>query len=303
MAMAKKKPTRFLPRLAGRRMWVQAAFLLAWLDPLMLRMHGICSPVFHCHSCPLALFACPIGVLANFSAIHVFPFIALGVLAATGALLGAFICGWICPFGFLQDLVGKIPVRKFTLPAWVGHFRYIVLIGLVVAVPYWLGKDSPYFFCSLCPAGALEGAMPEIAKKAMAGEAYKWPSPLKLWILGTLLVSMLFVWRPWCTLLCPLGAFYSLCNAFSIFYVRVDQKKCNECNVCKSQCGFGAGPVQRASDLRCIGCLDCTTCGAVGISSVFERSTDSGKSTDQPPEPPLVTLSPPRSTDSEPDNE
>ncbi|MBN1908725.1 MAG: 4Fe-4S binding protein [Pirellulales bacterium] len=297
--MAKKKPKRFLLRLAGRRMWVQAAFLLAWLDPLMLRMHGICSPVFHCHSCPAATFACPIGVLANFGAIHVFPFLALGVLAATGALLGAFVCGWLCPFGFLQDLIGKIPVRKFTLPAWVGYFRYVVLIGLVLAVPYWFGKENnPYYFCSLCPAGALEGAMPEIAKKAIAGEAYEWPSELKLSIVGVLLVSMLFVWRPWCTLFCPLGAFYSLCNAFSFFYVRVDQNKCTQCNVCKSQCGFGAGPVQRASDLRCIGCLDCTTCKAVGVSSVFERSSNgSGGSTD--PAPQLVALSPPKSSTSE----
>ena len=64
-------------------MWVQAGFLLAWLDPLLLRMHNVCGPVFHCYSCPLATFACPIGMLANFSALHVIPFAALGTLVAS----------------------------------------------------------------------------------------------------------------------------------------------------------------------------------------------------------------------------
>ncbi len=76
--MAKNKSGTVASKLARWRSWVQAGFLLAWLDPLMLRMHTVCSPVFHCYSCPLATFACPIGVLANFSAIHLIPFAALG---------------------------------------------------------------------------------------------------------------------------------------------------------------------------------------------------------------------------------
>ena len=64
--------------------WVQAGFLLAWLDPFLLRLHGICSPVFHCHSCPWATFACPIGILAQYGALHVFPFLAVGTLLIVG---------------------------------------------------------------------------------------------------------------------------------------------------------------------------------------------------------------------------
>ena len=76
-------------RLARWRWWVQGGFLLAWLDPWMIRMHTVCSPVFHCYSCPLATFACPIGVLANFSALHMFPFIVVGMLVAVAPLLAA----------------------------------------------------------------------------------------------------------------------------------------------------------------------------------------------------------------------
>ena len=82
--MAKNKSGRAAAKLARWRGWVQAGFLLAWLDPLMLRLHTVCGPVFHCYSCPLATFACPIGVLANFSALHLIPFAALGMLLALG---------------------------------------------------------------------------------------------------------------------------------------------------------------------------------------------------------------------------
>lgn len=138
--MAKKKTGTTASRLAGWRWWIQAGFLFAWLDPFMLRMHTVCSPVFHCYSCPLATFACPIGVLANFSAIHLIPFAALGTLIVLGAVLGSFVCGWACPFGFLQDLAHRVPTRKFTLPSWTGYFRYVSLIVLVIAVPFFWAR-------------------------------------------------------------------------------------------------------------------------------------------------------------------
>ena len=88
-----------LAKFARWRGWIQAAFLLAWLNPWLVRIHSVCSPVFHCYSCPLATFACPIGVMANFSALHLVPWIAIGTVLATGALFGSLICGWVCPFG------------------------------------------------------------------------------------------------------------------------------------------------------------------------------------------------------------
>src|SRR5208337_1784397 len=120
VSMAKNKSGSMASRLARWRWWVQAGFLLAWLDPLMMRLHTVCGPVFHCYSCPLATFACPIGVLANFSALHLIPFAALGTLLVIGALVGSLVCGWACPFGFLQDLAARVPTPKFTLPAWMG---------------------------------------------------------------------------------------------------------------------------------------------------------------------------------------
>jgi ferredoxin-type protein NapH len=131
---------------------------------------GIPSCVFHCYSCPLASFACPVGVAANyaalFPAVFEIPYLLMGVLLLAGITVGSLVCGWACPLGFLQDLPGPLTSRKIALPAWTGHIRYVVLVGLVLALPMILGaKGIPYeeqsvSICRLCPAGALEAGLP-----------------------------------------------------------------------------------------------------------------------------------------------
>jgi len=71
--------------------------------------------------------------------------------------VGSLVCGWACPFGFLQDGLGKLATRKITLPDWLGQLRYVVLVGLVVALPMVLGGRGIPFdaqaisICRLCP--------------------------------------------------------------------------------------------------------------------------------------------------------
>lgn len=255
-------------RLSRWRIGVQSGFLLAWLDPFLLRMHGFCSPVFHCHSCPLATLACPIGILANGSAIHTFPFIALGAIVFFGALFGSLICGWACPFGFLQDLLGKIPTPKFELPAWAGWFRFAVLLGLVAGIPFFFGEDSPLFFCRLCPAGAIEAAIPNVIQQAVTGQPILWPSMVKTAILVTFLASSLFTRRPWCTLFCPLGAIYGLFNHVSLLFVRFQPAHCTDCDLCHEACRYSKRSEGRASDQRCIRCLECMQCDALTIGTI-----------------------------------
>jgi polyferredoxin len=272
--VGKTKLSGFASKLVGWRMWVQSAFLLVWLDPLGLRLHNMCSPVFHCYACPLSAFACPIGVIAQFGAIHIFPFIAIGLLIAVGVLFGSLICGWACPFGFLQDLVGKIPTARFDLPKWTGNLRYVVLIVTVLAVPYFFGEEHWLFFCRVCPAGALEAAVPNITGQVIAGEEIVWPNALKLTILGLFLIAIFFVKRPWCRILCPLGAIFGLFNRASAFFLRVDPDKCTNCEQCHRLCEYGIEPEKSPNDWRCNRCLECINCGpeALKLGSVFQRS-------------------------------
>ncbi len=79
---------------------------------------AVCVPVLNCYSCPGALGACPIGSLQAVlgGASHRFPFYVLGLLMLFGVVLGRLVCGLLCPFGLVQELLHKIPSPKLKVP-------------------------------------------------------------------------------------------------------------------------------------------------------------------------------------------
>ena len=265
-------PTRLGHKLARIRPWVQTVFLGVWLAPLGQWLHGVPSCVFHCYSCPLSSFACPVGVLANYAALlpvcGEVPFLLLGILLVIGAVSGSLACGWACPFGFLQDWLAKIPVPKVRLPDWAGHFRYVVLVGLVLALPMILGfKGIPFeeqavSICRLCPAGALEAGLPYSVKGYLAGDGWMM-SWFKTAILAAFIGAALFVHRPWCRIFCPLGGLLAIFNRFSLFHLRFKANSCVECNLCRSRCSMGVKVDQAVNVTGCIRCLECAKCGAL----------------------------------------
>jgi len=277
VTMVKKTKLGILAsKLVPWRIWVQASFLLVWLDPAGLRLHTMCAPVFHCYACPLSTFACPIGIIAQFSALHFFPLIAVGLLVTVGALFGSLVCGWACPFGLLQDLAAKVPTRRFDLPKIAGYLRYIMLIGTVLAIPYFFGESHPLFVCRICPAGALEAAVPNMIGLVIAGNKVVRPNAVKLTILALFLIAIFFMRRPWCRLLCPLGAIFSLFNRFSAFFLQFDADQCTQCERCHKLCKFGIEPEKAPNDLRCVRCLECTRCSpeALSLGSIFQSTSE-----------------------------
>jgi len=277
----KNKLHQFILKLLPHRLWVQTAFLLVWLDPLAIRMHTICSPVFHCYACPLATFACPIGVIAQFSALHIFPFIAIGLLLVVAGTLGSIICGWVCPFGLLQDLAAKAPIRRLKIPRWMGYFRYAVLFGAVLLVPYFFGEGHALFICRICPAGFLEKAVPDMATAAVQGNPIPWPNAIKFSIIGVFLAAIFVTIRPWCRVLCPLGVIFGFFNRFSVFSMKLDDHTCTQCGRCRTLCEYGVQPDKDPNSDNCLRCLECTKCGpgALQASTIFEtgQTEDSAK--------------------------
>jgi ferredoxin-type protein NapH len=254
------------------RPWVQALFTALWLLPLRFKQAPTC--VFHCDACPLAGFACPIGTIARFSAAQMLPLLTVGLLVIVGMAVGSLVCGWACPFGFLQDMLAKIPTPKFRLPNWLGLGRYVVLLTLVIWVPLQFGQESPLYICSLCPAGGLEASLPRAGMAASAGEQIYWMSPQKAIITGVILVAALFVHRPWCSVLCPLGGLLALFNRFSLFYLRFEASGCSECNLCRSRCKYGVKVDQSINNTSCIRCLECTACPGVRNALAPRRVDD-----------------------------
>lgn len=226
-------------------------------------------PILNCYACPLAVFACPIGSLQHFVIIGAIPFFVLGLLGVIGAAVGKMTCGWLCPFGYLQDLLAKVPMRKFDIPRILEYGQYVALIILVLVLPVWLKEP---WFSKLCPQGTLEAGIPWIfidAKlRAQVGALYY----VKLGILAGFLTAMLFTKRPFCRTACALGAIFSIFNRFSIFRLSVDTTDCDACGLCKSVCPVDLEVHKTPNDRRCIRCLQCTSCAAVTFGQSSQQT-------------------------------
>jgi polyferredoxin len=229
-----------------------------------------------------------VGLAANYAAAfpvwQEIPFLLLGVLLAVGGALGSLVCGWSCPFGFLQDLLAKITRWKLRLPLWLGHARYAVLVGLVILLPLYLGTKGLLFdeqvisICRLCPAGALEAGLPYSVQSVLDGKGWL----MSWWKVGILLSFVglaLVAFRPWCRVFCPLGGFLALFNRWSVFHLRFSADRCVECNFCRSRCPVGVKVDEKINTTGCIRCLECTSCGA--IEPRFAPPTGSAKTSRQ----------------------
>lgn len=246
--------------------------LTVWLAPVGRLLHGIPGCAFHCYSCPLSSFACPVGIAANYAALFPvafeIPYLLLGVLVLAGVTVGSLICGWACPFGFLQDLLAKLTPTKLRLPGWMGYARYVVLVGMVLLLPLILGSrgipydDQVVSICRLCPAGALEAGLPYSIQSHMAGHGWLM-SGFKTAILLVFLVSAVVIYRPWCRIFCPLGGWLAMFNRWSLFHLRFKSESCIECNLCRSRCPVGVKVDQKVNVTGCIRCLECTKCDAL----------------------------------------
>ncbi len=147
---------------------ISQVFFLFALNPYFFMYRGVCFPAMNCWACPAAAFGCPIGAIGNFLVKGIVPFFAIGLMLLAGALVGRMICGWVCPFGLIQDLLARVPVKKLRFPKALTYGKYVLLIVTVFLIPIFFGIEkkptgthvSDFFFCNYCPAGTLEAAIP-----------------------------------------------------------------------------------------------------------------------------------------------
>lgn len=225
-----------------------------------------CVPGLNCYSCPGAVGACPLGALQsalNGKGFRV-PFAALGFLFIFGSIFGRFVCGWLCPFGLLQDLFHKIPLfrKRKQLPFHkvFKYGKYLVLFGLVFAGSAFLFTGFvkiPAFCKFLCPSGTFMGAIPLLG----ANEGLRTQiSGLFYWKLGVLLFLVLLsvkIYRPFCQYLCPLGAVYGWFNRFSLVQIQWNKEGCTSCMACKRACPVNLSPEEISVSAECIKCGQC----------------------------------------------
>ena len=219
-----------------------------------------CNPGLNCYSCPAASFACPIGALqaVNGSMNFNFSFYVVGILLAFGVLLGRFICGWLCPFGLLQEFIHKLPSPKLKLPKIFTYIKYIILIVFVILLPIvatnYMGMGKPAFCQYICPAGTLEGGISLLSTHPELRQTIGGLFFLKIFILILTMIGCILIYRFFCKILCPLGAIYGLMNKISIYHLEIDKHKCVNCGKCKNICKMEVDPIKASNSAECIRC-------------------------------------------------
>ena len=273
--MDNRKPT-FSQRFSRVRGWMQAGATLLTNIHLPNFFRGgiyqgkgksVCVPGLNCYSCPAASGACPIG---SFQAVvgsskFGFSYYITGFLILLGVLLGRFICGFLCPFGWLQELLHKIPSKKLPTKKLkpLTYLKYIVLLLAVVLLPALavndVGMGDPFFCKYICPQGVLEGAIPLSLVNEGIRAALGTLFVQKLFILLAVVALSILFYRPFCKWICPLGAFYALLNKISLLEIKMDEQKCVSCGKCAASCKMDVDVRKTPNHAECIRCGKCIT--------------------------------------------
>lgn len=206
-----------------------------------------------------------------------FPLIVLLILYF---IFGRFMCGWMCPLGFVSDMLdwirGKLRLDRITLPNklkkglkfWRYSFLlFLIFIALAIITPFiegiYMDKNFYELACQVCPARTI---LP-----LLIGKTPTWPtfltaltsifSTLSLIFLG-IYVMGLFITRGWCRI-CPNGTFTSLFNKGALIVKHKDVRKCTKCGICKRVCPFDNDHVfeekinEHINHPNCIMCFNC----------------------------------------------
>jgi len=203
----------------------------------------------------------------------VFPWLALASIFLAAVFIGRALCGWVCPFGFVQDLLGPVKRKHLQVSLrtheWMINVKYAVLavvlfisgslaaslaMGTGRGYKQALGVFGPAPFNALSPADTLFAVLPKIVLDVSYAipvllETGTWDmttvilsTPLLLW--ARLAIMALFIFlavqipRSWCRYFCPQGAFLALLSRFSFLGLRRDPVKCTKdgCRECVDAC-------------------------------------------------------------------
>ncbi len=202
-----------------------------------------------------------------------FPWIVLGTVFLIGAVVGRALCGWVCPIGFIQDIITTLKGRlDFISPR--SHrtgkkFKYLLLAGTLLisgslGLSLYLGVGSEYKnalgglasgpFIAISPDGTLFGTVPALIRIARENfdvflakpptiqdvwaQLFRLPALLSIRVL-ILVGFFAAAWqvpRFWCRYLCPTGALMALFQKYSFAGIKRDPVKCTKCPHCEIRC-------------------------------------------------------------------
>ena len=161
-------------------------------------------------------------------------------------------CGWLCPFGALQEIAFKlgklIKLPLINMPFWLNErlwaLKYLVLMVLVGAII--VGHESSYTLIEIEP---FKTAITSYFDRSLPYVMYA----------GLLIMIGLFSERFFCRFMCPLGAVLGFLGRFHIFDMIPRRPECGSpCHLCEHSCPVQAiAPSGKINMNECFQCLDC----------------------------------------------
>ena len=194
---------------------------------------------------------------------HLSNVVLLVAVLAVALLLRSAFCGWICPLGFLQDLVHNLSrfvqkrlpglqrsinslkkrgARLAVLDRYLRYIKYLVLA--------WAIGGSAYFGYMVFRDYDPWSTLLNIAEFSFT------PGVI---VLAVTLIASLFIERPWCRYACPLGAVSGLVGKLSPVYLKREDSACTSCKICTQSCPMGLN-VHTAKTIKSVDCISCLEC-------------------------------------------
>ena len=235
-----------------------------------------CLPVLNCEACTFSWLGCPIGMISCLIASHQFPFFVLFGLLAMGFVAGRFFCGWICPFGLIQDLLYKIKSPKLLFPSSFRFVKYAILLFTVIFVAYYLGI-SPWLFCNFCPVATLQVKLPLVIGGCGYYFSYK-TQIISFVVLIIIIFATIVDKRSFCKIICPLGALMAFTNKLSLFSLKLNKNKCIHCKTCDAECPMNIKVEEYSGKKSAINknteCIECLICeNKCPVSAISNNSS------------------------------
>ena len=241
-----------------KRLVSQLIFLFITNAAFIFGVTGLIYSYFYCWESPQATMSCPIGILEH-AVLEASIFLAIylvGTIAIIGTIFGRAPCGWACPIGFLQDVVGKIKISREIKRSKADERARYLKYAILAAIPFAVYHFATMAYTDICPIGGLTATLPILLFHYGGYTPTEFFLP-KMILLALTIFLIVNVKRGWCRYLCPVGAMLAPFNKISVLQLTFYESQCLKCMNCARVCPM---KINLPYDVKSMECIRCGMC-------------------------------------------